>query len=35
VNNLGNRKYVENANSFGSRFPMPERNLLLKARWDW
>lgn len=35
VNNLTNRKYVENANSFGSRFPSPERNFLLTAAWDF
>ena len=35
VNNLTNRKYVENANSFGSKFPSPERNFLLTAAWNF
>ena len=35
INNLTDRKYFENANSFGSRFPMPERNVLLKANWKF
>jgi iron complex outermembrane receptor protein len=35
VNNVTNRKYVENANSFGSRFPSPERNFLLTAAWNF
>lgn len=35
VNNLTNRRYVENANSFGSLFPSPERNFLLTATWEF
>jgi iron complex outermembrane receptor protein len=35
VNNVTNRKYVENANSFGSRFPSPERSFLLTAAWNF
>ena len=35
VNNLTNREYVENANSFGSKFPSPERNFLLTATWNF
>ena len=35
LNNLTNRKYVESANSFGSRFPSPERNFLLTAAWNF
>jgi iron complex outermembrane receptor protein len=35
VNNITNRKYFENANSFGSIYPSPERNFLLTAGWDF
>ena len=35
VNNITNRKYFENANSFGSRYPLPERNFLLTAAWKF
>ena len=35
VNNITNREYFENANSFGSRFPLPERNFLLTAAWKF
>ena len=35
VNNVTNRKYFENANSFGSRYPLPERNFLLTAAWNF
>ena len=33
ISNLTDRLYVENANAFGSLFPMPERRLLLTAGW--
>ena len=35
VNNLTNRKYAETTNSFGSRYPSPERNFLLTAAWNF
>lgn len=35
INNITDRKYFENANSFGSRFPLPERNILLTAGWQF
>ncbi len=35
INNITDREYFENANSFGSRFPLPERNILLTAGWQF
>lgn len=35
VNNLNNRKYIENASSPDSHFPSPERNFLLTAAWGF
>jgi iron complex outermembrane receptor protein len=35
INNVNNQKYFENANSFGSRFPLPERSYLLTAAWKF
>ena len=35
INNITNRKYFESANSFGSIFPLPERNISLSALWQF
>lgn len=35
INNITDRKYVESVNVFGARFPMPERNYLLTASWNF
>lgn len=35
INNVLDKEYVENANAFGSRFPMPERNIVLTGEWKF